>query len=57
MWCILWPLMCRGYIFRMWNTAHQSTGVAWKYVELEKSDKKVEWKENKDGYSVSSNFD
>ena len=57
MWCILWPLMCRGYIFRMWNSAHQSTGVAWKYVELEKSDKKVEWKENKDGYSVSFNFD
>ena len=38
----------------MWNSEHQSTGVAGK---LEKSDKKVEWKENKDGYSVSFNFD
>ena len=41
----------------MWNSEQQSTGVAGKYVELEKSDKKVKWKENKDGYSVSFNFD
>ena len=47
----------RGEHVKIWNSELQSTGVAGKYDELEKSDKKVERKENKDGYSVSSNFD